>query len=61
MRDTILKSGIIAAGVAALGVAGLPAVAKVEGDTIILGSAIPFTGKYSTNAIHALNGHNLAR
>ncbi|MFQ5539898.1 MAG: ABC transporter substrate-binding protein, partial [Candidatus Binatia bacterium] len=34
--------------------------AKVEGDTIILGSAISFTGKYSTNGVHASNGYNLA-
>jgi branched-chain amino acid transport system substrate-binding protein len=37
-----------------------PASAKVEGDTIVLGSAISFTGKYSTNGIHASNGYNLA-
>ncbi len=37
-----------------------PAFAKVEGDTIILGSAISFTGKYSTNGIHAKNGYNIA-
>ena len=42
-----------------LGLAG-PAQAKVEGDTIILGSAISITGKYSTNGIHASNGYNLA-
>ncbi|MFQ5759581.1 MAG: amino acid ABC transporter substrate-binding protein [Acidiferrobacterales bacterium] len=42
-----------------LGLAG-PTQAKVEGDTIILGSAISFTGKYSTNGIHASNGYNLA-
>ncbi len=36
------------------------AQAKVEGDTIILGSAISFTGKYSTNGIHASNGYKLA-
>jgi branched-chain amino acid transport system substrate-binding protein len=44
----------------ALGVAlATPANAKVEGDTIILGSAISFTGKYSTNGIHAKNGYDL--
>ena len=43
----------------ALAVAG-PAQAKVEGDTIILGSAISLTGKYSTNGIHAKNGYDLA-
>ena len=37
-----------------------PLQAKVEGDKIILGSAISFTGKYSTNGIHASNGYNLA-
>ncbi|MFQ5765022.1 MAG: amino acid ABC transporter substrate-binding protein [Rhodospirillales bacterium] len=52
--------GALACGVAAVGlfVAG-PANAKVEGDTIVLGSAISFTGKYSTNGIHAKNGYNL--
>jgi branched-chain amino acid transport system substrate-binding protein len=49
------------AGIGALGllVAGT-ANAKVEGDTIILGSAISLTGKYSTNGIHAQNGYELA-
>ena len=61
LTDKLLKTGLIAAGVAALGVASLPAAAKVEGDTIILGSAISFTGEYSTNDIHASNGYNLAR
>jgi len=48
-------------GIGALGllVAG-SAQAKVEGDTIILGSAISLTGKYSTNGIHAKNGYELA-
>jgi len=42
-----------------LGLSG-PAAAKVEGDTIILGSAISLSGKYSTNGIHAKNGYELA-
>jgi branched-chain amino acid transport system substrate-binding protein len=51
----------LATGVAAVGLlASQPAMAKVEGDTITLGSAISFTGKYSTNGIHASNGYNLA-
>ena len=33
--------------------------AKFDGGLIILGSAISFTGKYSTNGIHAKNGYNL--
>jgi len=41
-------------------VAAGPAGAKVEGDTITLGSAISFTGKYSTNGIHAKNGYDIA-
>jgi branched-chain amino acid transport system substrate-binding protein len=36
------------------------AQAKVEGDTITIGSAISFTGKYSTNGVHASNGYNIA-
>lgn len=39
--------------------AASPVNAKVEGDTIVIGSAISFTGKYSTNGIHAKNGYNL--
>ena len=53
---TTLAVGVATAGL----VAAAPAYAKVEGDTIILGSAISFTGKYSTNGIHASNGYNLA-
>jgi branched-chain amino acid transport system substrate-binding protein len=37
-----------------------PASAKVEGDTIILGSAISLTGKYSANGINAKNGYEFA-
>ena len=51
----------MALGAAALSLAlAGPAAAKVEGDTIILGSAISLTGKYSTNGIHAQNGYELA-
>jgi branched-chain amino acid transport system substrate-binding protein len=51
----------LATGAAAIALlASQPALAKVEGDTITLGSAISFTGKYSTNGIHASNGYNLA-
>ncbi len=55
--------GMLTAASAGLVIAGLmlsgPAQAKVDGDTIILGSAISFTGKYSTNGIHAKNGYEL--
>ena len=40
-------------------VLSLPVQAKVVGNKIILGSAISFTGKYSSNGIHASNGYNL--
>jgi branched-chain amino acid transport system substrate-binding protein len=41
------------------GVAG-SAIAKVEGDTIILGSALSFTGKYSANGYHTQKGYDFA-
>ncbi|MDH3920075.1 MAG: ABC transporter substrate-binding protein, partial [Rhodospirillales bacterium] len=57
----ISKFAGLALGVAALSLAAAaPASAKVEGDTIILGSAISLTGKYSTNGVHAQNGYELA-
>ena len=33
--------------------------AKVEGDYIVLGSAISLTGKYSSNGVHTQNGLSL--
>jgi branched-chain amino acid transport system substrate-binding protein len=36
------------------------ALAKVEGDTIILGSAISLTGKYATNGLHTQRGYDYA-
>jgi len=53
----------IALGTAlAVGVAGVAggAMAKVEGDTIILGSAISLSGKYSTNGLHTQRGYDFA-
>ncbi len=47
------------AGLAALGMAGA-ADAKVDGDTIILGSAISLTGKYSSNGLHTQRGYDFA-
>ena len=38
----------------------LPATAKVEGDTIVLGAAVSLSGKYSTNGEHTKNGYNMA-
>ena len=51
---------VIAIGALALVASVITTHAKVEGNKIILGSAISFTGKYSTNGIHASNGYNLA-
>ena len=34
--------------------------AKVEGEYIVLGSAISLTGKYSSNGVHTQNGYNLS-
>ncbi|MGI9493125.1 MAG: amino acid ABC transporter substrate-binding protein, partial [Geminicoccaceae bacterium] len=55
-----LQTSAVAIAVAAFALAATPASAKVEGETIILGSAISLTGKYSTNGIHAQNGYELA-
>jgi len=49
--------GVAAAALAAGGIAVSTAQAA---DEIILGSAISFTGKYSTNGIHAKNGYDIA-
>ena len=53
----------IALGAAlAVGVAGFAggAMAKVEGDTIIIGSSLSLTGKYSTNGFHTQKGYDFA-
>ena len=57
-----MKSVFTATALAATLSLGLTnsASAKVEGDTIILGSAISLTGKYSSNGIHAQNGYEIA-
>ena len=47
-------------GAAIVAFSASAAQAKVEGDTIILGSAISLTGKYSTNGEHAKNGYEFA-
>lgn len=56
-RNALAVMGVAAAALAT----GAPAAdAKVEGDTIILGSANSLTGKYSSNGIDTQNGYNLA-
>lgn len=60
MKLNSLKTmAISTAVVASLGVAG-SAMAKVEGDTIILGSSISLTGKYATNGLHTQRGYDYA-
>jgi branched-chain amino acid transport system substrate-binding protein len=54
-RTLVLGAAI---GVGAL--AAAPVQAKVEGDKIILGSAISITGKYSQEGKNASDGYNLA-
>ncbi len=56
-RYTIALGAILAVGVT--GVAGT-AAAKVEGNTIILGSSISLTGKYATNGLHTQRGYDYA-
>lgn len=59
--DHLVRRTITAVMVLTFGLLGLSATqARVDGDTIILGSAISLTGKYSTNGIHAQNGYELA-
>ncbi len=60
MLKAYKAKALVALGAAALFLAAGSANARVEGDTIILGSAISKTGKYSTNGIHASNGYDLA-
>lgn len=56
------KLGIALGAMMAVGVAGAAgtAAAKVDGDTIILGSAISLTGKYATNGLHTQRGYDYA-
>ena len=53
------KIGIAVSAMLAVSVAG-PAMAKVEGNTIILGSSISLTGKYATNGLHTQRGYDYA-
>jgi branched-chain amino acid transport system substrate-binding protein len=52
---------VLVIGIAAISLIFTGSVwAKVEGDTIIFGAAVSFTGKYSTNGKHTKNGYDLA-
>lgn len=61
MKNFINFSCVALAATALVICSVLPASAKVVGDTIIFGSAISFTGKYSTNGEHTKNGYELAK
>jgi branched-chain amino acid transport system substrate-binding protein len=65
MKMNLFKTAVVSGAVAAsLAVAGLgfagSALAKVEGDTITLGSSISLTGKYATNGLHTQRGYDYA-
>ena len=55
-----LKYAISAGTVLAMAIVGATgtALAKVEGDTITLGSALSLTGKYATNGLHTQRGYD---
>ncbi len=56
-----VKTIFVSCATAALALAAFGvAQAKVEGDTIVLGAALSFTGKYKTNGKHTKNGYDLA-
>ncbi len=56
----VRKLSTALAGIAAASVMGGAGAAVAADDTIILGSAISLTGKYSTNGLHAKNGYEFA-
>ncbi|MCG6872949.1 MAG: amino acid ABC transporter substrate-binding protein [Gammaproteobacteria bacterium] len=61
MLHPVIRRAALVSAVSALAfVLGAPAQAKVEGDTIVLGAALSFTGKYKTNGQHTKNGYDLA-
>ena len=54
-----MKHGIVTAAALAVTLA-TPAMARVDGDTITLGSSISLTGKYATNGLHTQRGYDYA-
>ena len=56
MRIRVLLRAVLVAGVAS----SVPAAAKVEGNTIVLGAAVSITGKFSIDGQHTKNGYDLA-
>ena len=61
MLKILKKASWLAMGVAVtLLVAAGSSSAQVKGNTIIFGTAVSFTGKYSTAGRHTKNGYELA-
>jgi branched-chain amino acid transport system substrate-binding protein len=62
MRESNTQARLVAAGAFALLLlaTGEHAVAKVEGDTVVLGAAVSLTGKYSVNGKNTKDGYDLA-
>lgn len=59
MRTNAKLLSVLAVGVATVGMTAAPIAAQAQ-DTITLGAALSFTGKYSTNGKHTKNGYELA-
>src|SRR3954469_21389436 len=60
MRARIAKASLLVSGAAALLLFAWGALAKVEGDTVMLGAAVSLTGKYSVNGKNTKDGYDLA-
>ena len=60
MIKRTLKNSLLAFVAGALILAAGSSIAKVEGDTIVLGAAVSITGKYSTNGMNTKDGYDLA-
>src|SRR2546428_13118003 len=61
MHERIGGAHLLASGaIALLLVAAGSAIAKAEGDTVVLGAAVSLTGKYSVNGKNTKDGYDLA-
>ena len=60
MKTMLVRAARVGTAVAVAAAFAGTAIAKVEGDKIILGSAISITGKYSQEGKNAMDGYNLA-
>ncbi|HUX24824.1 MAG TPA: amino acid ABC transporter substrate-binding protein [Burkholderiales bacterium] len=58
--SALARALVVGAALAVGAVAGTPVSAQAEGDTIVLGSAISITGKYSQEGKNASDGYNFA-